>query len=139
MAIGLFVAVPVFAIVVYLFAGTGEMWAHISRHFLVDYIGNSLVLIVGTGLLSFLLGTSSAWIVANYDFPFRRFIEFLLFLPLAIPSYIVAYAYVGLFGNSGTLIRWFQWMGWPIQRVDVMNIYGLIWVLSFSLFPYVYG
>lgn len=139
MTIGLFIAIPVFTILIYLFAGTGEMWQHIYTHFLTDYILHSLILIIGTGLLSFLLGISSAWIVANYDFPFRKSIEFLLFLPLAIPSYIVAYAYVGLFGNGGTLIRWLHWIGLPLQKVEMMNIYGLIWVLSFSLFPYVYG
>ena len=139
MAIGLFIAIPVFAIVIYLFDGVGEMWKHIVNYFLLDYIQNSLFLLLGTGFLTFFLGTSSAWIVSNYDFPFRRLIEWLLFLPLAIPSYIVAYAYVGLLGNGGSLIACLQSIGFSIQKVEMMNIFGLIWVLSFSLFPYVYA
>ncbi|MCG8331364.1 MAG: iron ABC transporter permease [Chitinophagales bacterium] len=139
MAIGLFVAIPVFAIVIYLFDGVGEMWRHIVNYFLLDYIQNSLFLLLGTGFLTFFLGISSAWIVSNYDFPFRRLIEWLLFLPLAIPSYIVAYAYVGLLGNGGSLITYLQSIGFSIQKVEMMNIFGLIWVLSFSLFPYVYA
>lgn len=139
MVIGLFISIPVFAIIFYLFAGVGEMWSHIASHFLFDYVKNSFFLLIGTGFLCFFFGTSSAWIVSNYEFPFRKWLEWLLFLPLAIPSYIVAYAYVGLLGNGGTLIRFFQSIGMPIQKVEVMNIYGLIWVLSCSLFPYVYA
>ncbi|MEM8897126.1 MAG: iron ABC transporter permease [Bacteroidota bacterium] len=139
MIIGLFVAIPAFTIVFYLFDGVGEMWGHITSYFLLDYLTNSLILLVGTGLLTFLFGVSSAWIVSQYDFPFRKILEWLLFLPLAIPSYIVAYAYVGLLGNGGSLIRFIQSLGIPLPSLDIMNVTGLIWVLSCSLFPYVYG
>lgn len=138
-AIGLFVSIPIFAILIYLFSGVGEMWEHIVKHFLVDYIQNSLHLLVGTGILTVLFGGSTAWIVSNYDFPFRKWLDAMLFFPLAIPSYIVAYAYVGLFGNGGTIIRLLQAFGCSIQKIEFMNIYGLIWVLSCSLFPYVYA
>ncbi|MEL7533037.1 MAG: iron ABC transporter permease, partial [Bacteroidota bacterium] len=138
LAIGLLIAVPVFAIFIYLFDGVGEMWSHILTYFLPDYISNSLILLLGTGSLTFLLGTSTAWIVANYDFPLRKLIEWLLFLPMAIPSYIVAYVYVGLLGYQGSLIRGLQAIGVSINVIDIMNIGGLIWVLSISLYPYVY-
>lgn len=138
-AIALFVAIPLFSILINLFSGVGNMWNHIVSHYLFDYISNSLILIIGTGLLTFFFGTSCAWFVAKYEFPFRKWVEKLLFLPLAIPSYIVAYTYVGLFDNGGTIIRGLQSIGLPIQKLDFMNIYGLIIVLSFSLFPYVYA
>ena len=137
--IALCVAIPLFSIVFNLFSGVGDMWNHIVSHYLFDYISNSVFLIIGTGLLTFFFGTSCAWFVAKYEFPFRKWIEKLLFLPLAIPSYIVAYTYVGLFDNGGTIIRGLQSLGLPIQKLDFMNIYGLIIVLSFSLFPYVYA
>ena len=137
--IALCVAIPLFSIVLNLFSGVGEMWNHIVSHYLFDYISNSIFLIIGTGLLTFFFGTSCAWFVAKYEFPFRKWIEKLLFLPLAIPSYIVAYTYVGLFDNGGTVIRGLKSLGLPIQKLDFMNIYGLIIVLSFSLFPYVYA
>lgn len=138
LAIGLLISVPALSILFYLFGGVGEMWQHITTYFLFDYILNSIILIIGTSLLSFSIGTSTAWIVCKYDFPFRGIIEWLLFLPLAIPSYIMAYTYVGLFGYQGLLIGWLQEIGLPLQKIEVMNIQGLIWVLSFSLFPYVY-
>lgn len=139
MSIGVFIAIPAFAIIIYLFDGVGEMWDHITTHFLFSYITNSLFLLAGTGVLCFLMGTSAAWIVCNYDFPLRKLIQWLLFLPLAIPSYIMAYAYVGLLGYGGSLINFLQSIGLPVQRVEIMNIIGLIWVLSCSLFPYVYA
>ena len=139
LAIGLFIAIPLLAIVVYLFYGVGEMWGHVTTYFLKDYIINSLILLFGTGILCFFIGTANAWIISNYNFPGRKLAEWLLFLPLAIPSYIVAYTYVGLLGNGGSLVLLFQSSGLPIQKVEMMNIYGLIWVLSFSLFPYVYA
>lgn len=139
MAIALFIAIPLFSILIYLFFGVGEMWEHIVSYFLLDYVKNSIYLIIGSGILTFIIGTSSAWIVSRYNIPFRKSIEKLLFLPLAIPSYIMAYAYVGLFDNGGTLIRLLNQFGFSIQKIDFMNIYGLIWVLSISLFPYVYA
>lgn len=139
MATCLFISIPIFTIIFYLFDGFGEMWEHIVKHFLLDYVQNSLFLLLGSGLLSVLFGTSAAWIVVHYEFPFRKLIEWLLFLPLAIPSYIMAYSYVGILGNGGLLIRIFQPMGIDVPKIDMMNIYGLIWVLSCSLFPYVYA
>ncbi|MDB9990385.1 iron ABC transporter permease [Flavobacteriales bacterium] len=138
-AISLFLAIPVFSILVSLFRGTGEMWEHITSYFLFDYLKNSAILIFGTGLLTFTIGTSAAWIVSRYSFRYRKIIEWLLFIPLAIPSYIVAYSYVGLFGNGGTFIKIFSNLGIALDRIEMMNIYGLIWVLSFSLYPYVYA
>jgi iron(III) transport system permease protein len=135
----LFLAIPVFSILISLFRGSGEMWEHITSYFLFDYIKNSTILIIGTGLLTFTIGTSAAWIVSRYSFRFRKIIEWLLFMPLAIPSYIVAYSYVGLFGNGGTFTKIFRNLGIALDRIEMMNIYGLIWVLSFSLYPYVYA
>jgi iron(III) transport system permease protein len=115
------------------------MWEHITTYFLFDYIKNSIILIFGTGLLTFTIGTSSAWIISRYTFRYKKIIEWLLFMPLAIPSYIVAYTYVGLIGNGGTFIEILRDFGFSVIRVEMMNIYGLIWVLSFSLYPYVYA
>jgi len=138
-AVSLFLAIPFFSILISLFRGNGEMWEHITTYFLFDYIKNSIILIFGTGLLTFTIGTSSAWIISRYTFRYKKIIEWLLFMPLAIPSYIVAYTYVGLIGNGGTFIEILRDFGFSVIRVEMMNIYGLIWVLSFSLYPYVYA
>ncbi|MEM9919946.1 MAG: iron ABC transporter permease, partial [Bacteroidota bacterium] len=135
----LFIAIPIFAIVANLFDEAGEMWSHIVQYFLLDYLSNSIILLLGTGVLCTAMGVGAAWIVTKYEFPFRPVLEWLLFLPLAIPSYIVAYAYVGMFGNGGSVIQLLQSVGLSIQKIEMMNLAGLIWVLSVSLFPYVYA
>ena len=138
--ISLLLAIPVFAILISLFKGTGEMWEHITSYFLIDYIQNSIILLLGSGIICFVIGTSSAWVVSRYKFKGRKIIEWLLFMPLAIPSYIVAYTYVGLFGYGGSFIKFINYLGFNnIDNIEMMNIYGLVWVLSFSLYPYVYA
>jgi iron(III) transport system permease protein len=87
------IALPVISIGVKLFSGPGETWGHIVDNLLLDYIGNSFFLIFACGAIVLLLGVSAAWLVARFEFPLRAQMEWLLILPLAIPGYIVAYAY----------------------------------------------
>lgn len=139
MAISSFIAIPIISIAIQVFGGPGEMWDHILEHLLWQYISNSIILLLGTSGLSLVLGVTSAWLVSRYEFPARKLMAYLLFLPLAIPSYIMAYAYVGVFDNGGSLMVLSKAIAWPIGKIDFMNIYGLIWVLSLSLFPYIYA
>ncbi len=134
----LFISLPVISIAVKLFYGPGESWGHIVNYLLWDYISNSFFLVFACSLLVLTIGVSTAWLVSRFEFPFRKQLEWLLILPLAIPTYIVAYAYAGIFDYGGTLELIFNWFGWGFSRVDIMNKYGLAFVLSISLFPYVY-
>tara|TARA_R110002012_G_scaffold269120_2_gene453190 strand:- start:857 stop:2515 length:1659 start_codon:yes stop_codon:yes gene_type:complete len=138
LAIVLFIALPVIAIAVKLLAGPGETWGHLVDNLLVDYIGNSFFLIFFCSLLVLIMGVGTAWMVARFEFPFRKQLEWLLILPLAIPSYIVAYAYAGVFDYGGSLELILRELNLEFVRIDIMNKFGLAFVLSISLFPYVY-
>ena len=138
LTIVLFIAFPIVAIAVKLFDGPGEMWGHLLTYLMATYVENSLLLIIGCTLLTLVFGVSTAWFVSRYQFPFRKLLEWLLILPLTIPSYITAYAYAGIFDHSGSLQVLFRTIDIQFPRIDVMNINGLIIVLSLSLFPYVY-
>ncbi|MGY5851330.1 ABC transporter permease [Salegentibacter sp. F14] len=138
LAIVAFIALPIISIGVKLFAGPGETWSHLVDHLLADYIGNTFFLIFFCSLLVLLLGVSSAWLVSRFQFPFRKQMEWLLILPLAIPSYIVAYAYAGIFDYGGSFELLLRFANMEFIRIDMMNKYGLAFVLSISLFPYVY-
>lgn len=138
LAIVLFFALPIIFIGVELFSGPGETWSHIVKYLLPEYIWNSLYLVVFCSILVLLFGVSSAWLVSRFDFPFRRHLEWLLILPLAIPSYIVAYAYAGIFDYGGSIDLIFRQLNLDFIRIDIMNKAGLAFVLSISLFPYVY-
>ncbi|WP_188439839.1 ABC transporter permease [Planktosalinus lacus] len=132
------IALPVLTIAFKLFNGPGESWTHIVKNLLGDYVSNSFYLLVVCSFLVFVFGVTTAWLVARYEFPFRKQLEWLLILPLAIPSYIVAYAYAGVFDYGGSLEVIQRFFGMEFTRVDVMNRFGLAFVLSISLFPYVY-
>lgn len=136
--LGMLIGIPVFTIAVSLFNGPGQMWGHVTQHLLDDYLINTIFLIIGCSLLTLLFGVSSAWFVSEYDFPGRRHLEWILILPLAIPAYITAYAYKGLFGYLGSLPVLSRQAGIPFQGIDLMNLPGLVFVLSLALYPYVY-
>ena len=138
LAIVLFLAFPILFIGIELFAGPGDTWGHIAKFLLPEYIFNSLYLIVFCSILVLILGVSSAWLVSRFDFLFRKQIEWLLILPLAIPSYIVGYAYAGIFDYGGSLELLLRSLQLDFVRIDIMNRAGLAFVLSISLFPYVY-
>lgn len=138
LAIVFFLALPIIFIGVELFSGPGETWSHIVKYLLPEYIGNSIYLIFFCSILVLIFGVSSAWFVSRYDFRFRRQMEWLLILPLTIPSYIVGYAYAGIFDYGGSMDLLFRQIGLNFIRIDIMNRAGLAFVLSISLFPYVY-
>ncbi|WP_026837864.1 ABC transporter permease [Gillisia sp. JM1] len=132
------IVLPIVSIGVKLFSGPGETWNHIVDNLLLDYLGNTLFLIFACGAIVLLFGVSTAWLVARYEFPLRKQMEWLLILPLAIPGYIVAYAYAGIFDYGGTLQLILEAAGLEFVRFDIMNKSGLAFVLGISLFPYVY-
>lgn len=134
----LFISLPVISIVIELFFGPGESWGHITKFLLWDYVSNSFFLVFVCSFLVLTIGVTTAWLTSRFEFPFRRQMEWLLILPLAIPTYIVAYTYAGTFDYGGSLELIVQGMGWKISRIDIMNKYGLAFVLSIALFPYVY-
>ncbi|MEM6770314.1 MAG: iron ABC transporter permease [Bacteroidota bacterium] len=136
--VGLLV-LPLLAIGWRLTGGVGESWSHVREFYLPTYLSNSAILLLGAGTLSTLLGLGCAWCVTQLSFRGRRLLEILLFLPLSIPSYLMAYAYVGLLGYGGSLTKISRWFGWEAPQIELMNHWGLIWVLGLSLFPYVYA
>lgn len=133
---------PLVVIFLSLTGGFSENWTHLYNFVLAEYLRNSLILVVGVSLLSFLLGTLSAWIVTSYDFLGKKIFEWLLILPLAIPPYILAYTFTGLFdsyGSANNLIRnIFDLDPSFVFFPSIRNIYGAIIVFSFTLYPYIY-
>ncbi|MEM0940453.1 MAG: iron ABC transporter permease [Bacteroidota bacterium] len=132
------IGTPAIFIFVKLFGGPGESWQHIAQYLLPKYVQNSLYLAFSCAILTMLFGIVSAWFSVRYEFPGRKLLEWLLILPLAIPSYITAYAYAGIFDYGGSLNLLLSWFSLDVGRIDLMNIHGLSLVLSISLYPYVY-
>lgn len=132
------IAIPVITIFIKLFDGPGESWGHISKVLLVDYLTNSFWLAVFCTFFTLLFGVSTAWLVTRYEFPLRKHLEWMLIIPLAVPGYIMAYSYAGFLDYGGGVSQVVHWLGVENFKLDIMNVYGLSFVLSISLFSYVY-
>ena len=133
---------PILFIFLNLFSSTTDIWIHISTYLLEEYIINSLIIVSFVALFTILIGTSLAWLVSMYDFPGVSFFKWLLILPMAIPTYINAFIYSGLNETSGIFFNFFEYyfgLGPFIYNLyNIQNIYGVIFIMSISLYPYVY-
>lgn len=141
--VALLAAVPVLSVGANLLAGgTGETWSHLAATVLPEYVGNSLWLCLGVGLLVASMGTVSAWLVAALEFPGRRLFEWALLLPMAMPAYVLAYTYTDFLQFVGPvqtgLRETFGWRKADYWFPEVRSLGGAIAMFGFVLYPYVY-
>ncbi|WP_421322272.1 ABC transporter permease [Aeromonas veronii] len=142
-AIALLLGLPVIALLFSAFSAEGDLFRHLADTVLLDYLGNTLRLLVGVVLLSLLFGVPTAWLVAMCQVPGRRALQWALMLPMAMPSYIVAYVYTDLLDYSGPLQAGLRALfGWNSPAdywfPAIRSLGGAAWVLALVLFPYVY-
>ena len=133
---------PILFIFLNLFTPATDVWMHIKTYLLEEYVINSLIIVFFVALFTIIIGTSLAWLVSMYDFPGVNIFKWMLIIPMAIPTYINAYIYSGLNDTSGIFFNFFEYyfgLGADIYNLyNVQNIYGVIFVMSISLYPYVY-
>jgi iron(III) transport system permease protein len=145
-SVALIVAVlvlPIVAIVVLALRPGESAWPHLFATVLPLMAYETAVLLVGVGTLTTIVGAGTAWLVTMYRFPGRGLLDRLLVLPLAMPTYIVAYAYVDLLDFAGPVQTWLRGaFGWksPHDYIfpDVRSLTGAVVVFSAVLYPYVY-
>jgi iron(III) transport system permease protein len=116
-----------------------EIWSHLLETQMPRLLGNTLTLVVGVGVGVTILGVSLAWLTALCEFPGRRWLDWALMLPFAIPAYVLAFVFVGLLDFAGplqTLMR--EWFGTGIRFPRVRSTGGVIIVLVLVFYPYVY-
>ncbi|QCF25844.1 ABC transporter permease [Hydrocarboniclastica marina] len=137
------IALPV-ASVFYLAVSPDEnIWPHLVNTVLPVYVANTLLLLGGVGLLTFLIGVPTAWVVSTCEFPGRRIMEWALLLPFAFPAYVIAYVYTYMLDYAGpvqiALRELFQWQR-PTDYAfpEIRSMGGAIIMLSLVLYPYVY-
>jgi iron(III) transport system permease protein len=134
---------PLFAIVVLALRAKDSPWAHLVATVLPDAISDTLLLMAGVGALTLACGTGGAWLITMYRFPGRVWLDRLMVLPLAMPTYIVAYCYGELLEFSGPIQSGLRGLtGWQTPRdywfPEVRSLGGAIFVISAVLYPYVY-
>jgi iron(III) transport system permease protein len=140
--VALVVAMPVLTVFGFFARPATGVWYHLAQTALPDYIINSLILMAGVGFGTFVLGVSTAWVTTTCEFPGRRWFEWALLLPMAIPAYIIAYTYTGLLDVAGPvqggLRALFGWEYGDYWFPRIRSIWGAIAMLSLVLYPYVY-
>ncbi|WP_345420817.1 iron ABC transporter permease [Halioxenophilus aromaticivorans] len=116
-----------------------DIWAHLLETQLWRLFKNTVLLLLGVGVIVALLGVSLAWLVATCEFPGRRWLDWGLMLPLAVPPYVLAFVFLGLFDYAGPVNTWArQSLGWEQGFGDVRSPAGVIVVMALVLYPYVY-
>ena len=140
------IALPVLVVLQNIFVpaetGTAGTWRHLVQTVLGDYVLNSLLLMAGVAFGVIFGGVATAWITTMCRFPGRRVFEWALLLPMAMPAYVMAYAYTDLLQFSGPVqMALREWMGWQAGQYgfpDVRSLGGAVVMFSLVLYPYVY-
>ncbi|MEQ9334584.1 iron ABC transporter permease [Thalassobaculum sp.] len=138
------VAMPVLAIVWKALNPTENIWPHLASTVLPGYVLTTVLLMLGVGVGTFVIGTGTAWLVAMCRFPGRGLFQWALLLPLAMPGYLIAYVYTDLLEFAGPLqsvLR--EVFGWSTRRdywfPEIRSLGGAIAMLTLVLYPYVYA
>lgn len=141
--IALLFAIPILTVAgQILLPKTSDVWSHLAATVLPRYIANTLGLIFGVGLIVPFIGTGTAWLVTMCRFPGQRVFEWMLILPLAVPAYVMAYAYTDFLQFTGpvqTLLRDItEWGPRSYWFPEIRSLGGAVAMLVLVTYPYVY-
>jgi len=137
--VALLVATPLLVVISSLAAPRFDIWRHLWETQLTELIWNTVRLMLGVGAGVFALGTGLAWLVTRYRFPGRAMFEWLLILPLAMPSYVIGFVFLAIFDYTGPMQTWARSaFGSPLWFPEIRSYGGVTLVMSLVLYPYVY-
>ncbi len=136
--IALITFIPVGVVVSSLADPEQEIWQHLWQFVLPELLVNTAWLVAGVGLGVTFLGVSLAWLTAACEFPGRRFFSWALLLPLALPAYVTAFVWLGLFDFTGPVATGLR-EAWGYTAIpEIRSRGGVILVMSLALYPYVF-
>jgi iron(III) transport system permease protein len=134
---------PLVSLVVIALGDSGDIWLHLVRYVVPAALTQTALLLAGVAAVTMVVGVGTAWVVTSFEFPGRATLAWLLPLPLAIPTYIVAYVYVDILDALGpvqsALRAAFGWRS-PLDYwfPNVRSLVGAIFVIGVVLYPYVH-
>ena len=140
--VSIFVSIPILTVFTSFFENTSNYYQILKDTFLLEYISNSLILLIFVLILTFLIGTGSAYLVSFFEFPLSNFFKWALILSFAVPPYIYAYSLTAFFENYGTAFTILKNLfgdanyNKSIPKFDGM--FGAILSITFSLYAYVF-
>ena len=136
------VLIPIITVFSSFFESTSNYYEILKNTFLMEYIFNSIILLISVLALTFVIGTGTAYLVSFYNFPGSNFFKWALILSFAVPPYIYAYSLTAFFENYGTaftiLKNLFGDANYNKNIPKFDGMFGAILSISFSLYAYVY-
>jgi len=141
-ALALPLLVPIAVVAASVLEPAGAAWAHLASTVLPDYVATTLILMGAVLVGVCVVGVAAAWCVATFEFPGRRVLEWALLLPLAVPAYVVAYAYTDWLQYSGPLQSGIRaatgWGRADYWFPEIRSVGGAAAMFVCVLYPYVY-
>ena len=120
----------------------GDTWSHLAQTVLPRYVANTIALVLMVGAGVGIGGTVAGWLVARRRFPGSAFFAWALLLPLAMPAYVMAYAYTDFLQYAGplqtSLREAFGWSREDYWFPDIRSVPGAAAMFVFTLYPYVF-
>ena len=120
---------PILFLLVKSFNQDTESLLYLFKNLLFEYSVNTIYLVLITSFFSLVIGIIPAWYVSNYQFAGRRIVDLIFYLPLAIPTYIMAFTYSELLSFTGPFKITYDFL-----QIEILGI-----LLAFSLYPYIYS
>src|SRR5262245_10118931 len=132
-------AVPIAAVLSSLAAPSRDVWLHLWRTQLLELIAHTVWLLLGVGAGTLIVGGGLAWLVVHHRFPGRPVLEWALILPLAMPAYVIGFAFLGLFEYSGPLQTALRGsLGSGARLPELRSLGGVVLMMTLVFYPYVY-
>jgi iron(III) transport system permease protein len=143
LVIALLVLAPIASLVAIAAGGPADVWPHLAATVLPVALRETALLLLGTGAIVVVVGAGCAWLVTALDFPGRKVLDWALLLPLAVPTYIVAYSYLDILHPLGPVqsaLRALLGISDPrqLQFPEIRSLGGAVLLFGFVLYPYVY-
>ncbi len=137
------IAMPIVAVIALALAPSDDIWHHLASTVLPHYLTTTAILAAGVGAGTLAIGVGTAWLVTMFRFPLKPVFEWALLLPLAVPSYVVAYVYTDILEYAGPLQATLRDLfGWTSRRdywfPEIRSLGGAIAMMTLVLYPYVY-
>jgi iron(III) transport system permease protein len=99
-----------------------------------ELLGNTLIVATGTALWANVVGVGMAWVVVRTDTPFRGFLESAIVVPYVLPSYLLAVAYVFVFGPEIGLVNSVLGSLFGVT-LSIYSFWGIVFVKGISYAP----
>ena len=142
-AIAMIAILPILTVILISLTPSDNIWEHLASTVLPLYISTTLLLMIGVGLGTLIIGIGTAWLVSMCRFPGRRIFEWALLLPMAMPAYVIAYLYTDILEYAGPVqVMLRDLFGWTTKREywfpEIRSLGGAVSMMTLVLYPYVY-